>query len=160
MVPGWPYRFDFALAPEELQVRLAKLMAEERWSTLRSTIGPKRLRIWANMSVPFSNAWNPVFSGRVAAADAGCHVIGYFRPHIFTVLFIVAFLGMCVWNLVEVYALPHDNPDYLPDWRQKALSFQWQLLAAAIGINVIGWLVGIPHLRKVRNFLRELQRGP
>jgi hypothetical protein len=103
----------------------------------------------------FYNSWNPVFDGSFVAEGGTRTLVGHFQVNWFVFAFILFFVGSILYDVWMTYQAPTSRPGYVSNWRETHLRWEISFLGMAVGINVIGWLIGIPYQRRILAAIRE-----
>jgi hypothetical protein len=160
---GFPSRtLDFweddGLEMKKCQASIARLKATlstEKWNRLVPTFSGERIKIYHNLPALFANSWNPIFDGQFVQSSSGSRLVGYFRVHWFVFVFILVFLGVCLFQLYDAWSQPEVMPGMAAGWREHNISFSFQFLGFFMLINILGWAIGIPYQRRMLAAIQE-----
>ena len=134
---------------------LKQTLGSMKWSRMRYEIHENSVVIEHILPTFFRNSWNPIFQGRIESIGNRQKLIGYFRLNWFVLVFVIIFIGFSLYKLLQTYFSPDVVPGYVPNWRSDRLAFDIQFVSMAVGINVIGWAIGIPYQRRIVTAIRE-----
>jgi hypothetical protein len=135
--------------------RLRQTLASEKWNRVTIELQDSSVTIEHKLPVFFRNSWNPIFQGRIESSGNRQRLVGYFRVNWFVLAFVVFFVGASLYRLLHTYFSSDIATGYVSNWRSERLAFDIQFFAMAIGINLIGWAVGIPYQRRILAAINE-----
>lgn len=158
MLPFIRHTFEYPASADPAKC-LIDTLSQAKWSGIRSAISRNKLTLVGALPIYFHNSWNPVFQGSIETDGGRPRLTGYFRVHWFVMVFITVFVGMAVFQLLQTYFSPEVVPGFVENWRAKRLHFDLTFLCLAIGINVVGWLFGIPNQRRILAAIQESTRA-
>jgi hypothetical protein len=151
----WKYVVQFRGSREESIARLKATLSTEKWNRLVPTFSGERIKIYHKLPALFANSWNPIFDGQFVQSSSGTRLVGYFRVHWFVFVFILVFLGVCLFQLYDAWSQPEVMPGMVAGWREHNISFSFQFLGFFTLINILGWAIGIPYQRRMLAAIQE-----
>jgi len=144
-----PYRFPYEVSINDPSQRLLHTLQQDKWQHISRTVRPTHAKLQHKLPPFFYNSWNPVFDGSFVAKGGRRMLVGYFRVNWFVFAFILFFIGSISYDLWLTYQAPALRPGYVANWREIHLRWDLSYLGMALGINVVGWLIGIPYQRRI-----------
>jgi len=151
----FPYKFDWKVQPNKAMELLKTTCQKTEWERLVSEFESNRVKIHHKLPVMFYNSWNPIFVGKFISTSTGSQLVGYFRVHWFTMIFMVLFLGMTIFNIFDTWLQPEIKPGYVANWKANQLEWELQFLAISLLIFIVGWLIGLINQMKILKAIRE-----
>lgn len=140
---------------EEATTRLKATLSTEKWNRLVPKFSGERVKIYHKLPALFTNSWNPIFDGKFVQSTSGARLVGYFRVHWLVLVFIIFFLGMCLFQLYGALSQPEVMPGRIAGWREHDIYFWLEFIGFIILMNVVGWAIGIPYERKMLAAIKE-----
>jgi hypothetical protein len=150
-----PYRFTYEASINDPSQRLLQTLQQDKWQRISRSVTPTHAKLEHKLPPFFRNSWNPVFDGSFVAEGGRRMLVGHFRVHWFVFAFILVFIGSISYDLWMTYQAPALRPGYVANWREMHLRWGLSFLGMAVGINVVGWLIGIPYQRRILAAIRE-----
>lgn len=154
MLPFWKYRFTYPSSTADPKQSLRATIGKHERIVDRSK--GAEVKLFHKLPVFFQNAFNPIFRGTFRKDRSNrVELVGYFRPHLFVMVFIFVFLAHPIYQAWSISQLPDEIPGYLPNWKDHRLEFEYQFFGASIAFVTIGWCIGIPYMRRILKALEE-----
>ena len=148
-------KFPYAASISDPSQRLIETLHQDRWQRISHKITPTRAVLEHKLPVFFHNSWNPIFDGSFVTEAGQRYLTGYFRVNWFVAAFAVLFVTFAAYSVWSTTQQPDIRPGYVTNWKGAQLRFDLTFLGIAIGINVLGWLIGVPYERRILDAIRE-----
>jgi hypothetical protein len=149
------HRFQYTSTADVAASKLATVLQKPEWTSIVAQVTPANVKLYKRLSALFYNSFNPIFVGRFESSPGGAILVGRFRPSWFVVGFLVVFFGLIGYNVVDAYLQPDVRPGYVAGWRQRELEWQFEFLAFASLVPIVGWLFGIPNKNAIVRAIKE-----
>jgi hypothetical protein len=148
-------KFQYAASVSDPSQRLLETLRHDKWQRISHKITPTQAVLEHRLPVFFRNSWNPIFDGSFVTEAGRRYLVGYFRINWLVLAFTVMFVAFAAYSAWSTMQQPAIRPGYVANWKAARLHFDLTFLGMAIGINLLGWLIGLPYERRILTAIRE-----